>query len=127
MIHALKDFFNRAFKFKGRTTRRDFLWINGIGFAVGMLFPEKGVLNRIGSAAAAALFIPLISLTSRRYQDVGISGWWQLILYIVFLPLLLIKVVSKPVRIFLIIIFIIIQLAGFVISLLPADALKRKR
>ena len=74
--------------FHGRACRSEY-WYFGlsvflIAFLLGFVEGFVGVFNEeIGYGPFSLLFqiiiiIPSISVTSRRLQDRGISGWWQL-------------------------------------------------
>ena len=74
--------------FHGRACRSEY-WYFGlsvflIAFLLGFVEALAGVFNEeIGYGPFSLLFqiiiiIPSISVTSRRLQDRGISGWWQL-------------------------------------------------
>ena len=44
--------------------------------SIGSLLPEMGILSIIFNLL---ILVPSISVTSRRLQDRGLSGWWQLL------------------------------------------------
>ena len=44
--------------------------------SIGSLLPEMGILSIIFTLL---ILVPSISVTSRRLQDRGLSGWWQLL------------------------------------------------
>ena len=74
--------------FSGRACRSEYwyfyLSVVLIAFLLGFVEGFIGIYNEeIGYGPLSALFqiiiiIPSISVTSRRLQDRGISGWWQL-------------------------------------------------
>tara|TARA_Y100000389_G_C16968182_1_gene274373 strand:+ start:87 stop:461 length:375 start_codon:yes stop_codon:yes gene_type:complete len=74
--------------FHGRACRSEYwyfvLSLSLIAFVLGFLEGFLGIFNEeIGYGPFSALFqiitfIPSVSVTSRRLQDRGISGWWQL-------------------------------------------------
>ena len=87
MIDAVKLFFKNYFNFTGRASRSEFWWfyLAYLIVAVVIMIAEglaKGV-DYAGSGVASNLFtlttlIGWLSLTARRLQDRGHSGWWQL-------------------------------------------------
>lgn len=102
LINPLK----RLFDFQGRATRKEFwlfmLWLLVLTgpawiaimficlFIGGAMFSDMGSQQSMGwigvficfiSSYLAALLLPL-SLRTRRLHDIGLSGWWQLILLV---------------------------------------------
>ena len=85
--------------FSGRACRSEFLYfclsVFLIAFLLALVEVVLGIFNEeIGYGPLSLLFqiiviIPSISVTSRRLQDRGISGWWQLsYLIIIGLPVI---------------------------------------
>ena len=85
--------------FSGRACRSEFwyfcLSVFLISFLLALVEVVSGIFNEeIGYGLLSLLFqiiviIPSISVTSRRLQDRGISGWWQLsYLIIIGLPVI---------------------------------------
>ena len=85
--------------FSGRACRSEFWYFCLSGFLIAFLLAlvevVLGIFNEeIGYGPLSLLFqiiviIPSISVTSRRLQDRGISGWWQLsYLIIIGLPVI---------------------------------------
>jgi len=87
------EFFTRAYKnyanFSGRDSRQQYwmfylfyiIFAFIIGFADGLL----GTGGILGVIYALGSLIPSIAIAARRLHDIGKSGWWQLI---VFIPLI---------------------------------------
>ena len=91
--------------FRGRACRSEFwyftlatllasLVLSIIEIATGIVelesnFPEQGLLNTI---FGLAILIPSLSVTSRRLQDRGISGWWQLS-YLILIGIVVIPII----------------------------------
>ena len=89
---SMKESFISVFKnwrnFSGRACRSEYwffvLSISLIAFVLAFVEALLGIFNEeIGYGPMTFLFqiitiIPSISVTSRRLQDRGISGWWQL-------------------------------------------------
>ena len=75
MVMAIKLFFSNYFNFSGRASRAEFWWVY---LALTLI----GIVPLVGIFIQLVTFIGLISLTSRRLQDVGFSGWYQLALYL---------------------------------------------
>jgi|TARA_B100001093_G_C25994264_1_gene662821 uncharacterized membrane protein YhaH (DUF805 family) len=87
--------------FHGRACRSEYWYLYLslllIAFALTFLETALGIFNQeIGYGPFSGLFqiiviIPSISVTSRRLQDRGISGWWQLSYFtIIGIPVILI-------------------------------------
>ena len=146
MIKAAKLFFVNYFDFSGRASRGEFWWaylaffiVSTIlfvvdGVIVGMIFgftdnellsiTENEFLSNNGffsNIFSLVTFIGWISLTSRRLQDNGHSGWWQLayfsIIPTIFLWVFFISDDGNPVLLSFSIIFTIITLALYILIL----------
>ncbi|MBO7656420.1 MAG: DUF805 domain-containing protein [Alphaproteobacteria bacterium] len=83
---AVTNFWTGYFDFMGRASRSEFWYGILFVFIVNWLFMAifGGIVATI---ASAVLFIPTVSLSTRRFRDAGISIW----LYII--PMLIIYVV----------------------------------
>ena len=138
MTKAAKLFFTNYFDFSGRASRGEFWWaylaffivsiilaivdavIGGIifGFTESEFLLNNGFFSNIFSLVT---FIGWISLTSRRLQDNGHSGWWQLayfsIIPTIFLWVFFISADENPVLLSFSIIFTIITLALYILIL----------
>ena len=75
MVMAVKLFFVNYFNFSGRASRAEFWWVY-------LALTIIGIVPILGSFINLIALIGFISLTSRRLQDVGFSGWYQLALYL---------------------------------------------
>ncbi len=100
VIDAVKSAFSRYFDFEGRATRAEFWYFIAFGivalsilpFIDGLLFdtappPETGPWYFLGYTVQhgplsvlfiAVMFMPWLSVSTRRLHDVGRSGWWVL-------------------------------------------------
>lgn len=71
---------NHYFDFEGRVTRQTFwmftLWSIIISIVLGL------VSDAISGLFSLAILLPSIGLGARRLHDIGMSGWWQLIVFI---------------------------------------------
>ena len=146
MTKAAKLFFVNYFDFSGRASRGEFWWaylaffiVSTIlfvvdGVIVGMIFgftdnellsiteseflSNNGFFSNIFSLVTA---IGWISLTSRRLQDNGHSGWWQLAYFSIIPTIILwvffISADGNPVLLSFSIIFTIITLALYILIL----------
>ena len=97
MVMAIKLFFVNYFNFSGRASRAEFWWVYLALTIIGFV-PLVGIFIQL------VTFIGLISLTSRRLQDVGFSGWYQLIPYStlsLLIGLSLAEISSTPFAIFI--------------------------
>jgi len=86
VVSALKNWKN----FSGRASRSEFWYfvlasailgaiVGGIELATGLISIENpNATGPLSSILNLLLAIPSISVTSRRLQDYGYSGWWQL-------------------------------------------------
>ena len=138
MTKAAKLFFTNYFDFSGRASRGEFWWaylaffivsiilaivdavIGGIifGFTESEFLLNNGFFSNIFSLVT---FIGWISLTSRRLQDNGHTGWWQLA-YFSIIPTIILWVFfissdGNPVLLSFSIIFTIITLALYILIL----------
>ena len=86
IVSVLKNWKN----FSGRASRSEFWYfvlasailgaiVGGIELATGLISIENpNATGPLSSILNLLLAIPSISVTSRRLQDYGYSGWWQL-------------------------------------------------
>lgn len=123
MCQSMVDFFKKTFQYRGRASRKDFWVPNIILLAAGLLLNSGKTPKVVESTAAAVSVLPTISLTSRRYQDVGISGWFQLPQYlsILLMPIVFMKFVKRWVKAAVITIIAAFNIIGFIFTLLPSD------
>lgn len=84
---SVRNFYLKAFKFKGRATRAEYLWTQL--YLILMLITLScslstsiDVLAIFLSIIMALHLIPIISLKVRRLHDVGLSGWLLLLYFI---------------------------------------------
>lgn len=91
-IMALKQFSD----FKGRTTRKEYWMFALIFFFINIILSFLNI-SIISSLVSILLFLPSISITTRRLHDTGRSGWWQLLCFIPIIGLiaLLVLLVKK--------------------------------
>ena len=88
--------------FSGRACRSEF-WFFGLSASIvsviitiieistGMFNFEKDEIAILSTIFSLLIFVPSISVTSRRLQDRGWSGWWQLsYLTIVGIPVIIV-------------------------------------
>ena len=83
------DWFVKCIKnyvtFEGRARRKEYWFFVlvhfGIAFLVGVLDAVIGTGQMFGNILGLALFLPSLSVASRRLHDTGRSGWWQLIAF----------------------------------------------
>ena len=97
MVMAIKLFFVNYFNFSGRASRAEFWWVYLALTIIGFV-PLVGIFIQL------VTFIGLISLTSRRLQDVGFSGWYQLVPYSILslsIGMSLAEISSTPFAIFI--------------------------
>ncbi len=82
-VDAVKNYWRGYVRFNGTSTRREywFAWLFCLVFNFG-----AHLLGAVfGMVVSIAMFLPSRALAFRRFQDVGLSGWWYLIPYCVLL------------------------------------------
>lgn len=82
---AISNFWNKYFDFTGRSTRAEF-WFGLLFVVVVNWIFARFIGGVVTTVVSALLFIPMLSLSIRRFRDAGVSVW----LYII--PTLLIYV-----------------------------------
>ncbi|WP_020006785.1 DUF805 domain-containing protein [Salinicoccus albus] len=126
MGRIMVEFFKKTFQYRGRATRKEFWIPNIILMLIGILlncFNRYRGIRGLEDMAAAAIILPSISLTSRRYQDAGISGWFQLPQYlsILLLPVIFMRVAKRWLKMAVITAIAAFNLLGFIFTLLPGE------
>lgn len=119
----MSDFFTKTFQFRGRATRKDY-WVPTIVLVLLAILIRVLRLTRSWEDALGVISIlPSLSLTSRRYQDAGVSGWFQVpqLLSFLLLPLVFMRFVKKWMKAVIITIVALLNTAGFILTLLPGD------
>lgn len=78
---AIKNFYLKAFKFKGRATRAEFWWVELYYLLVFSLFIFLTAITDVpqimgcGGVFLVVHIIPMLSLQVRRFHDIGYSAW----------------------------------------------------
>lgn len=119
----MMDYFTKAFKFTGRSTRKDY-WVPNIVYGlIGIGLSIFKAPIKVQNALAVIFTVPMIALTSRRYQDTGISGWLQLpqLLSFLLLPVVFMSFVKRWMKAAAITIIALFSIMGFILTLLPSD------
>ncbi|ACR17274.1 putative membrane protein [Corynebacterium kroppenstedtii DSM 44385] len=108
---AVKRFVTRVLRFKGRSSRSEYWWVQLVLFliyavisavAISAGVDPDDVTNPVGLASAvfsAIIFVPTLSLTWRRLHDAGFAGpWWFITFTVIAAPVLLIMTIfpSRP-------------------------------
>ncbi len=85
--------FRRSFDFSGRSSRSETWWyvLFVAVLTVGTVWLDRWLgspITKLGTGAirlsvAVALFIPTLSVATRRFHDVGLSGYWILLYWLV--------------------------------------------
>ena len=81
-VTAIKSAYKGYFKFSGRATRAEYWWWTLFyypAFVVAYFLDSPEAVVAIIALFVLASFIPNISVTVRRWHDIGFSGWWVLI------------------------------------------------
>ena len=131
-IEIYKNFWRHFFDIKHPTSRKDFLaalWWNLIIYLliIGYMFiyyHKEGAIFGIFVFViyTVAVIIPLITLLFRRYQDVGISGWWQLLTGLLPILMLIARSTWLSKLPILTVISVILLLINVILLLLPHHA-----
>jgi uncharacterized membrane protein YhaH (DUF805 family) len=98
---SIKTVLTKYADFKGVASRSEFWWwwfftvIAGValGSTSGTVEDSNTTVAGIASAFSLGTFIPTFAVTWRRYHDVGLSGKWLLLTYILPVVLLVVGVV----------------------------------
>ena len=96
---AIKTCFLKYGIFNGRATRAEFWWfmllfipLANVGRGTLEVCYESGLLCKVWPFAMALWFgtaLPALAVTARRLHDIGISGWWQLLLNPLLVPIII--------------------------------------
>lgn len=81
-ITAIKIYFANYANFKGRSTRAEYWWAMLFVFLVSLVVSifKCQWLNMV---ITLALLLPNLAVLTRRFHDIGKSGWWVVGLYAV--------------------------------------------
>ena len=98
---SIKTVLGKYADFKGVASRSEYWWwwfftvIAGValGSTSGTIEDSNTTVTGIASAFSLGTFIPTFAVTWRRYHDVGLSGKWLLLTYILPVVLLVVGVV----------------------------------
>lgn len=80
-VTAIKLYFANYFNFKGRSTRAEYWWAALFVFLLAMVL-SIFKLNTLSSIVSLALLIPNLAILTRRFHDIGRSGWWVVGLWV---------------------------------------------
>lgn len=107
--HAIKTCFSKYASFKGRAGLREYWFFILFYFLVCMVlfvlsFVFIGLGLNIGVAELLIImvilcvpfYIPMLSVSVRRLHDVGMSGWWLILLYLPILGIVWLFYACKP-------------------------------
>ncbi|MBO7542938.1 DUF805 domain-containing protein, partial [bacterium] len=89
-MNELKCFFTRAFDYKGKSNRKEFLIpvLTFLALIISLCFLEEGldvdddIVEPLLLISFVVFILPFISLCVRRLHDTLHSGWWTLLLLI---------------------------------------------
>jgi len=94
---AIKTVFSRYATFAGRARRPEFWWfvLFVLGTSLALSFVDFAVLGMPDMSPLTNIFslgilVPNLAVTARRLHDVGRSGWWQLLLFVPIIGLIVI-------------------------------------
>lgn len=77
---AIKTCLHKYATFDGRAGRPEFWWFVLFNFLVSAA--ASIVWHRLGNLASLALLLPSLAVGARRLHDIGKSGWFQLLVLI---------------------------------------------
>lgn len=89
-MNELKCFFTRAFDYKGKSNRKEFLipFLAFLALVISLCFLEEGldvdddIIEPLILISFVVFILPFVSLCVRRLHDTLHSGWWTLLLLI---------------------------------------------
>ena len=82
-IEAIIKYWNGYFDFKGTTSRKDYWWAVLFVIIVNVFFSLFRI-KFLSTLVTAVLFLPSRAIAFRRFRDVGLSGLFNLIPYMIF-------------------------------------------
>lgn len=90
-INAFMELFiRRIFRFKGRTNRKIYTLFTIIIFTCGTLYSsleeyigEYFYLSMVIDIIFILFFLQYLTVTSRRFHDLNVSGWWSIIILLI--------------------------------------------
>ncbi len=89
-LSAIASFWRRYFDFVGYSTRAEFWFGILFAFLVNWVFTYFFPGTTVSLVVSAILFIPIMSLSVRRFRDAGISVWLYIIpiLFVYLIPII---------------------------------------
>lgn len=78
-ITAVKMFFMNYANFKGRSTRAEYWWAMLGMFLISLIL--GWISDTLSGIFSLAIIIPSLAILTRRFHDIGKSGWWVVGLY----------------------------------------------
>ncbi|MCH5222068.1 MAG: DUF805 domain-containing protein [Muribaculaceae bacterium] len=81
-ITAIKMYFANYANFNGRSTRAEYWWAMLFTFLVGAILGYIGS-KWLESLVSLLLIVPTYAVMTRRFHDIGKSGWWVLKLAVI--------------------------------------------
>jgi uncharacterized membrane protein YhaH (DUF805 family) len=80
-ITSVKTCFTKFATFEGRARRSELWWFVLFNFIVGMILSTISA-GLLGMVYNLVVLLPNLAVGARRLHDTGRSGWWQLILLV---------------------------------------------
>jgi len=88
---AIKTVFKNYAQFEGRSGREEFWWwflAYLIGYGAALILGKMfGMGDLLAMLLSLGLLVPNVAVCVRRWHDIGMSGWWTLLLFIPFVNL----------------------------------------
>lgn len=79
-VTAIKTVFGKYVVFEGRALRSEFWYFQLFLWIAGSLL--YAVLQPVAYVFQLAVLLPNLAVGARRLHDIGRSGWWQLLLFV---------------------------------------------
>ncbi len=95
---SIQTCFSKYVDFNGVASRSEFWWFMLFGFIVAVAL--NFVSLTLANVVALGLLLPQLAVGARRLHDTGKSGWWQLLLLLPLIGLIVLIVfwVQPPKR-----------------------------
>ena len=96
-VNAVKTGFENYFNFNGRASRPEYWWwflFYIIVYFAAITLDSVFSLGALSLVVSLALFVPSLAVGARRLHDINKSGWWQLLMIIPLIGIIIILILS---------------------------------